>query len=82
MSALANLVLSYNQLSGALGEAAFSGLASLFDLELHNNYFTSTLPAALASLSSCASLSFGYNRLTGTIPASIAEMPSLIGTAV
>ena len=71
------LILSYNQLTGAVPRE-IGQLSQLFDVELHNNYLTS-LPSEIRNLKRLASLSMGFNHLQGSIPRGLGVMSALRG---
>ena len=69
------LILSYNQFTGAI--PPLNSLENLYDLELHNNYFTK-LPEFSENLKSLTSLSLGFNKLESCIPSTLGRLPQLI----
>eukprot|EP00566_Odontella_aurita_P003004 CAMPEP_0113567934 /NCGR_PEP_ID=MMETSP0015_2-20120614/23555_1 /TAXON_ID=2838 /ORGANISM="Odontella" /LENGTH=985 /DNA_ID=CAMNT_0000470391 /DNA_START=155 /DNA_END=3112 /DNA_ORIENTATION=+ /assembly_acc=CAM_ASM_000160 len=78
LSDLRILSLGANNMTGPLNEEAFRNLGKLSILDLHNNFFTGTLPA-LNKLYYLQALYLWSNLLTGTVgdtfPPYIAEMP-------
>nr|KYP50095.1 Phytosulfokine receptor 1 [Cajanus cajan] len=76
-SKLRVLDLRNNSLTGSVG-LNFTGLSSLFTLDLGSNHFNGSLPNSLSYCHELTMLSLAKNELTGYIPESYANLTSLL----
>lgn len=75
MAALRQLVLRYNNLTGAI-PSELGDLANLLFLELHQNQLSGELPEELGDLESLSSMRLDHNSgLTGAIPQAFIDIP-------
>lgn len=75
MTALANIWLGNNSLSGQIPE--LSSLTLLETLHLEDNQFTGEIPSSLGNISTLHEVFLQNNNLTGQIPANLIGKPGL-----
>jgi Leucine-rich repeat (LRR) protein len=79
-TALTDLNLAYNQLTGGIPSAGLGKLTGLTGLGLWDNDLKGTLPGdALAKLSALSFLHLSRNQLSGTIPDELTTLTALTG---